>query len=131
MTLFDAANPTERRRLCVAGITAHRERASEFCTLEADSTPPHSDDDLVPWIQIGGTTLSLDCTDAELDRLKTLVDDYPDFRIDELISPEEADGTHARISSRSDAPRLAGFCDEVFQSVFGYDDAYRLWVAAI
>ncbi len=131
MTIFDAASPGERRQLFAAAIAAHRERASEFCTFEPDTLPSDSEDDLVPWMQVGTSTVSMDCTDAELDRLKTLVGDYPDFRIDELISPEEADGTHARISSRSDAARLASFCDNVFQSVFGYEETYRGWVVSI
>lgn len=131
MTRFDAAEPTERRTLFAAAINAHRERASDFLTLEPHTAPPTATDELVPWIQFGETTVSMDCTDDELDRLKTLVSEFPDFRIDELRSPEEAEGTHARISSRSDANRLAGFFDAVFQQVFAYPAEYRVWVVAL
>lgn len=130
MSRFDAADPAGRRKLFAAGISAHRERASEFCTFEPASAPPESEA-LVPWIQFGAQTVSMDCTDAELDRLKTLVEAYPDFRINDLQRPESADGTHARISSRSDAGRLASFIEESFREVFGYPADYRVWVAAI
>ena len=131
MSRFDAADPAARRKLFTAAVSAHRERASEFCTFEPASAPPGSDEALVPWIQFGARTVSMDCTDAELERLKTLVDDYPDFRIADLQRPETAEGTHARVSSRSDANRLAGFIDEAFRQVFDYPEDYRVWVAAI
>jgi len=39
VTRFDANTPEERRALIAATIAAHRERGSQFCTLEA-ATPP-------------------------------------------------------------------------------------------
>ncbi len=131
MTRFDAAEPTERRRLFAAAINAQRERASDFLTLEPHTAPSTATDELIPWIQCSDTTVSMDCTEAELDRLKTLLNEYPDFRIDELQSPDEAEGTHVRISSRSDANRLADFFEAAFQQVFAYPVDYRVWVAAI
>ena len=131
MSNFDASEAESRKTLFAAAVTAHRERGSEFCTLEPDATPPHSDDELVPWIQFGGETVALDCTDNELDRLKTLLGEYPDFRIDDLESPEEAEGTHVRITTHSDAERLAAFFDTVFQQAFGYPADYRVWAVSI
>ena len=131
MTRFDATDADSRRELFAATVNAHRERASEFCTLEPDETPPDSDDELVPWIQFGGETVALDCTDSELDRLKELLGEYPDFRIDDLERPEEAAGTHVRITTHSDADRLAVFFDAVFQQAFGYPDDYRAWAVTI
>jgi len=131
MTRFDATDADTRRELFAATVTAHRERGSEFCTLEPDETPPDSDDDLVPWIQFGGTTVALDCTDSELDRLKELLGEYPDFRIDDLESPEEAEGTHVQITTHSDADRLAEFFETVFRRAFGYPEEYRAWVVSI
>jgi len=32
-----------------------------------------------PWIQLAGTELILDCTDAELDLLKDLLGEFPEF----------------------------------------------------
>jgi len=131
MSRFDAATPEDRRQLFADAVGAHRQRSSEFLTVEPDDLPPDADDELVPWIQFSETTVSMDCTDAELDRLKTLLDSYPDFRVENLVSPDEADGTHAQITARSDANRLAMFIDEAFQSVYGYESAYKAWVVEV
>lgn len=131
MTRFDADTETDRRTLFAEAITAHRERGSEFLTIEPDSLPPESTEELTPWIQFSDTTVSMDCTDEELDRLKGLLDDYPEFRTERLESPEEAEGTHAQITARSDTNRLAMFVDEAFQEVYGYESSYTAWVVAV
>ena len=131
MTRFDATAADARQALFAATVAAHRERGSEFCTLEPDETPPGSDDELVPWIQFGGTTVALDCTDSELERLKALLGEYPDFRIDDLESPEEAEGTHVQITTHSDEDRLAAFFETVFRRAFGYPEEYRVWVVSL
>lgn len=131
MTRFDANAASDRRQLFAEAITAHRKRGSEFLTIEPDELPPESTEELVPWIQFSETTIAMDCTDAELDRLKGLLDSYPEFRAESLESPEEAEGTHAQITARSDANRLAMFIDEAFQDVFGYESAYKAWVVNV
>jgi len=131
MTRFDAASTEDRRQLFAEAITAHRKRGSEFITIEPDELPPESEDELIPWIQVAGPTIGLDCTEAELDRLKSLLDSYPDFRTERVESPEGAEGTHVQITARSDANRLAMFIDEAFQDVYGYGEAYKAWVVAI
>ena len=131
MTRFDATAADARQALFAATVAAHRERGSEFCTLEPDETPPGSDDELVPWIQFGGTTVALDCTDSELERLKALLGEYPDFRIDDLESPEEAEGTHVQITTHSDEDRLAAFFEAVFRRAFGYPEGYRVWAVSL
>lgn len=90
-----------------------------------EGTPP------VPWIQFADRTFNLDCTDDELERLKDLLDEFPEFRIDAMESPEEAEGTNVRISARSDANRLAAFIDRAFEEVYGAPEAYRAWVVAV
>jgi hypothetical protein len=131
MTRFDADTETERRQLFAEAITAHRTRESEFLTIEPDELPSESTEELMPWIQFSDTTVSMDCTDEELERLKGLLDSYPEFRAESLESPEEAEGTHAQITARSDANRLAMFIDEAFQTVYGYESTYTAWVVAI
>lgn len=131
MTEFDAATPAARKELFAATVAAHRERDSEFCTLEPDETPPDADGELVPWIQFGGTTVTMDCTDDELDRLKQLLSVYSDFHTDELERPENTEGTHVRITAYADAGRLAAFFDDVFQRVFGYPEGYRAWAVSV
>lgn len=132
MTRFDAATPIERAQLYAAAVMAHREReGSPFLTFEAD----HGERDEwplgVPWVQVTVNVVSLDCTDEELERVKTLVNDYPSFRIEDLTSPEDAEGTNVRISARADANRIAGFVDEVFQEVYDLPEDYRGWVVEL
>ena len=147
MTRFDATDPTERRKLFADAVRAHRERGSQFMTVELDAAALDraSDDgeddretggdtdetEQVPWVQFADRTFNLDCTDAELDRLTTLLDGYPEFRVESMESPEEAEGTNVRISARSDANRLAAFVDEAFVTVYGAPDGYRAWVAQV
>lgn len=160
MTRFDASEPTERRTLFADAVTAHRERASPFLTAEvtadddgaefgaggteaATGTDDGESDDgeggdeadepdrAPPWIQFGDTEFNLDCTDAELERLESLLDEFPEFRIDQLETPDEAEATNVRITARSDANRLAAFADRAFTDVYDQPDDYRLWIAAV
>jgi hypothetical protein len=132
MTRFDADTATERRKLFAEAVQAHRTRGSAFLTIEAD---PRTDDDgdplPRPWVQFAEQTFNLDCTDEELDRLKSMLEAYPEFRIDDLTSPEDAEGTNVRITARSDASRLASFVDQAFQEVYGRDADYCAWVVQV
>ena len=127
MTRFDADTPTERRKLFVDAITAHRERDSAFLTIEADTDP----DDLAPWVQISQDTLNMDCTDEELDRLKDLLGEFPAFTIDEVTRPDEAEGTNVRVVGRGDANRVAQFVDRAFVEVYDRTEEYRAWVVDV
>jgi hypothetical protein len=132
MTRFDADDPRDRRKLFAEAIAAHRTRASPFVTLEADAEDDGADDDAPrPWLQFGDNTFNLDVTDAELDDLKALVGEFPEFRIEQLESPETAEGTNARITARSDPNRLATFADRVFLDVYEQPETYRAWVAEV
>lgn len=155
MTRFDADDPTGRRKLFTDAIEAHRRRSSPFLTVEAEATAedgaPESGDplsgtvedlkedgesdpeQLLPWIQFAADegVANLDCTDAELDRLKDLLDEFPSFRIDELTRPEDAEGTNARVSARADPNRVAQFVDEAFQRVYELPEDYRAWVVEL
>ncbi|MFB6092846.1 MAG: hypothetical protein ABEK02_07540 [Haloquadratum sp.] len=132
MTRFDAADARERRKLIADGIEAHRQRASAFLTLEAEHDPEVDGEDApAPWVQFAEHTFNLDVDDDELDRLTGLVDEYPEFRIDQLESPEDTEGTNVRITARSDPNRLATFADRAFLEVYARDDDYRVWVVAI
>ena len=132
MTRFDAATEAERLQLFADAAAAHRARSSEVMTVDID---PDSDatggGEIPPWIQLAGTEVILDCTDDELDRLKGLLGEFPEFRIDELVSPEEADGTNAVVTARSDANRVAGFIERAFREVYELDEEYRAWVTSI
>ncbi|KTG09476.1 hypothetical protein AUR64_17025 [Haloprofundus marisrubri] len=137
MTRFDAETPSERRKLFADAVSAHRTRASDFLTIQVDAAEEPEleetevDDPTPPWLQFFQQTVNVDCTDAELDRLKQLVGDYPEFRIDELETPEDAEGTNVRITARADPNRLADFFERTFQDVYGYGEEYRVWVVAV
>jgi len=154
MTRFDATEPAERRKLYVDAIAAHRERESTFLTFEADDavleadadgltrreTTPGSEDGLddappaelgVPWIQFGDGTVNLDCTDAELETLKTVIGEFSAFKIDELIRPEEAEGSTPGSARKADPNRIAQFVDEVFLEVYDLPAGFRVWVAEV
>lgn len=143
MTRFDADTSAERQKLFADAVRAHRERNSPFLTIEPEPTPEENaavgDDDLpegapersVPWVQFAEKTVNVDCTDDELDRLTDLLEDYPDFRIDEMERPEDTHGTNVRITARADPNRLAGFFDRVFLDVYERGEEYRAWVVEI
>jgi hypothetical protein len=137
MTRFDASTPADRRKLFADAVAAHRERGSAFLTVEVDADPDldGTDDDgdplPGPWVQFAEKTFNLDVTDDEREALERLLEEYREFRIDERTSHEDSDGTNLRITARSDANRLAGFIDNVFQHVYGRDETYRAWVTQI
>lgn len=148
MTRFDADAPRERRKLFADAVTAHRTRGSAFLTVEAEPAAEADDGSgggrepeaegeeaeaapQAPWIQFSEKTFNMDCTDEELDRLKAMLNRYPEFRIDAMESPEEVEGTNVHVTARSDANRLAGFVDEAFAEVYGLSEDYRAWVTAV
>lgn len=132
MTRFDADDPRERRKLFADAFVAHRERASAFVTFEVDHDEEiDGEDESAPWVQFADQTFNVDVTEEELDRLKSMLDEFPEFRIDQMESPDSAEGTNVRITARSDANRLAAFVDRTFQAVYGRNEDYRAWVAAV
>jgi uncharacterized protein (DUF1684 family) len=135
VTRFDATDATGRRKLVADAVGAHRERGSDFLTVEAE-WPDRVEDGAEapappPWVQFADRTFNLDVTDAELDRLHGLLDAYPEFRVEARESPEEAEGTNVRVTAKSDPGRLAAFVDDAFVEVYGAPDDYRLWVVAV
>ncbi|EMA51742.1 hypothetical protein [Halococcus thailandensis] len=127
MTRFDAAIDESRRELFADAIRAHEERESAFLTVETET----QDEERSPWLQFAEGVVNVDCTDDELDRVKELLNDYPAFRIEELESPEDADGTNVRIAARADPERVAEFVDRLFVAVYERPADYRAWVAAV
>ncbi|WP_290818334.1 hypothetical protein [Halovivax sp.] len=132
MTRFDATTAADRQRLIVEAIAAHRERASPFCTFEVDPASAADVETLgVPWIQFVDGIVNLDCTEDELERCKSLIEEFPAFKIDELTRPEDAEGVNVRVSAKADANRIAQFVDRAFERVFDLPGEYRLWVVEL
>lgn len=140
MTRFDAAEATDRRKLYVDAITAHRERGHGFLTLEADDSVLESDSDGdessdpalgAPWIQFADGTINVDCTDDELDTLKSVLGEFPAFKIDEINRPEDAEGVNVRVSAKADPNRIAQCLDAIFQRVYELPEDVRIWVVGL
>ena len=134
VTRFDADDPGERRKLFADAIAAHRARGSPYLTIEAEvgaEGDGDAADELPPWIQFAERTFNLDCTDEELSRLKSLLSEFPEFRIDQLETPEDVEGTNVRIAARSDANRLADFAERAFREVYDREESYRAWVVEL
>ncbi|WP_251341811.1 hypothetical protein [Haloplanus halophilus] len=142
MTRFDAADAAGRRKLFAEAVLAHRNRGSPFLTVEVDpaDAPGVDDDDdededegeaPIPWIQFAEETFNLDCTEAELGRLKDLLSEFPEFRIERIERPDEAEGANVRVTARSDASRLGQFLDRALQATYDLDDDYRAWVTEL
>lgn len=132
MTRFHADVEDERRDLFTDAIGAHRARESQFCTFEVDGGKP--------WIQVGTSDeadgsgagiLNLDCTDGELDRLKSLLNEFQAFAIEGLTSPENVEGTNVRVRTFADDDRLGGFVERCFRSVYAQPEAYVVWASEI
>jgi len=135
MTRFDAATADSRTELFVDAIRAHDERDSAFLTVEADDATIAGKTDgepaAAPWVQFADGIVNLDCTDDELSRGKSLLDDYAEFRIDDLARPEDAEGVNLKIAARTDPERVASFIDRVFCEVYKCPADYRAWVTVI
>ena len=127
MTRFDAATEETRRELFADAIRAHEERSSAFLTVEVSM----NDEEQSLWVQFADGLVNLDCTDDELERLKSLLDAVSVFTIEDLTSPENADGTNVLVSARADAERVAAFLDRVFREVYECPETYRAWVTAV
>ncbi|KDE60437.1 hypothetical protein EL22_22140 [Halostagnicola sp. A56] len=135
MTRFDASDPKSRRSLYVDAIAAHRDRGSQFLTIEVDESAlgenPETADLGVPWLQFAEGIVNLDCTDDELERLKSLLSEFPAFSIDELTRPEDTDGVNVRVSAAADPDRIAQFLERVIQTVYAFPDTTRVWVVEL
>ncbi|MDL5362546.1 hypothetical protein [Halalkalicoccus sp. NIPERK01] len=141
MTRFRAESDEERRTLFADAIAAHRARESPFCTLEAEADEPtwiqvgegDGDDDPAsqPASDSGAGLVNLDCTDGELDRLESLLNEFPDFSIESLTSPENAAGTNVRVGTFADEDRLAGFVERCFRTVYERPADYVAWATEV
>jgi hypothetical protein len=131
MTRFDADTTAERIALVAETIEAHRERGSQFCTVEADDDPRDDPDFLPPWVQFADGTLNLDCTDEELDALTSLLADFGAFTVEAQEIDEEAPGTNVRIEARADVDRVGQFVDAVFREVYDLPEDFTLWTVEV
>nr|WP_240334484.1 hypothetical protein [Halorussus sp. MSC15.2] len=101
-------------------------------TEDADADEPADDPERAPpWVQFGDGTLNLDCTDAELDALKSVLGEFPAFKIDDLVRPEETEGVNVRVSALADPNRVAQCVERIFREVYDQPESFRAWVGAV
>ncbi|MFB6153485.1 MAG: hypothetical protein ABEJ27_04460 [Halodesulfurarchaeum sp.] len=161
MTAFDAEDPTVREDLFAEAIRAHRERESQFVTVEVDQAadpgpgPP-------PFIQYsaGEGLCNLDCLAVERSDIEGVIDGYsgativdrhevtPETGSESTDGPNDSDGpprgtgsgqgssrrrtaVNLQVRIRGDERRIAGFMEECFVSGFGLDPGFRAWVVRI
>ena len=136
MTRFDADTEADRIDLVADTVAAHRERGSQFCTVEAADDPSDDAEFLPPWVQFAESTLNLDCTQQEIDALNDVLGRYGAFTVSErtTVDPEmegESPATNVRVDANADDERVAQFVDAVFREVYGLPADFRLWTVEV
>lgn len=132
MNRFSGATPDEREELVTSAIEAHRERGSQYLTLEADSIAANGETGPPPWIQYRDqdSQLNLDCTDGEQASMERAIDTLGGVRVTERSEDPEA-GTNLRISVSGDDERVAMIVETLFVDGFGLPVDQRLWATEI
>lgn len=124
----DDTDKTEDSEAGNAGDAEGGDAEAEEDESEVEEDEP---EEFPPWIQFGDGVLNLDCTDDELDDLKSLLGDFPAFKIDDLNRPEETEGVNARVSALADPNRVAQCVERVFREVYDQPEGYRVWITEI
>ena len=124
MTRFDADEPVDRRKLFADAVVAHRRRGGDALVAEAER-----DDGSTVALRFTEKAFEADCTDAELSRLRELLESFPEFRV--AGETETETGARVEISARADANRLSSFFERAFTDVYGFDDDYHAWIVAV
>ena len=100
--------------------------------MEADPESLPEETELgIPWVQFGDGVVNLDCTEEELDRLNSLLEEFPACTVNELTRPEDAEGVNVRVSATVDANRVAQLVDAIFVRVYELPETYRGWVVEL
>jgi hypothetical protein len=130
MNRFVAHTPDGRTSLTRAAIEAHRARDSTALTLEAD--PDRDTEGPPPWIQYRDPDglLNLDCTDAELPAIRSVVDATGGVTIAAQESVPEG-GTNLRLRVRGDDERTAMIVERLFLEGFGCAEHVPVWAAQV
>lgn len=115
MTRFEADTAQDRLALVAEAITAHRTRTSERAEFETDAGR----------LAYSDRTITLDLTDTERERLDSLFESFPVFKIEQPATRKAAAGT-VHISALADPKHTADFVEHVFRSVYEQDDEYEL-----
>lgn len=128
-----AEDPGSRRTLVVRAVTAHRREGGGPVVFTAgDATPddsaaddPTADDPTVARLEYEDRVLVLDLSDEERERLATLLDDFPVFKVKQPETRKAPDGT-VYVSAIADPKHLADFVEDCFRRVYDREEDYRL-----
>lgn len=115
MTRFEADTAQDRLALATEAITAHRNRNSEGAAFETDAGR----------LTYSDRTITLDLTDTERERLESLFESFPVFKIEQPAT-RKADPGIVHISALADPKHTADFIEHVFRTVYEQDEEYEL-----
>lgn len=116
----EAHAPRDRFTLAMESITAHRKRDSEGAAFETDAGR----------LTYADRTITLELTDTERERLDTLFESYPVFKIEQPATRKAPEG-EVHVSALADPKHTADFIESVFREVFEQDEEYELRVAQV
>lgn len=115
MTRFEADTARDRLALVAEAITAHRNRNSERAEFETDAGR----------LTYSDRTITLDLTNTERERLESLFESFPVFKIEQPATRKADTGT-VHISALADAKHTADFVEHVFRAVYELNEEYEL-----
>ncbi|SDF08265.1 hypothetical protein [Halorientalis regularis] len=115
----DGERAIERRTRIAEAITAHRRAGSQSPVLVAVTA------DDPPYVEYCDREIVVQVDDAERDRLDTLLDDFPVFKIAQPTTRKAPDG-EVHVSAIADPKHAADFLDRLFLDVFERADEYDL-----
>lgn len=113
-----ASTPTDRRKLVVRAVMAHRKEGGDPVGFLAGDDRVAYDDRL----------LELTVSGDERDRLDALLAAYPVFKIKQPETRKAPEGT-VFVSAIADPKHLADFVDDCFRRVYDRGEDYALAVA--
>lgn len=116
----EAHTPRDRLSLVVESITAHRKHNSDGTVFETDAGRLTYDD----------RTITLELTETERERLDTLFESYPVFKIEQPATRKAPEG-EIHVSALADPKHTADFVESVFRDVFEQGDEYELRVIQV
>jgi hypothetical protein len=120
MTRFEAHAQHDRLTCIAEAITAHRKRDSEGAVFETDAGR----------LTYADRTISLELTDTERERLDTLLESYPVFKIEQPATRKAPEGA-VHVSAIADPKHAADFVESVFRDVFEQEEEYELRVVRV
>jgi hypothetical protein len=116
----EAHAPRDRLSLVAESITAHRKRDSDSAVFETDAGR----------LTYADRTITLELSETERERLDTLFESYPVFKIEQPATRKAPEG-EVYVSALADPKHAADFVESVFRDVFEQGEEYELRVVQV